>query len=94
MESVAPMIFFGTSILWTFLLSYQEAKKSATVSEIWIYPIKSCKGFKVESAIVGKRGFLFDRIFMIIDKESKFVSQRTYPKMALIATAIDQVNFL
>jgi uncharacterized protein len=34
-------------------------------------------------------GFQYDRVFMLIDANNKFVSQRTYPKMALIATQID-----
>ena len=58
------------------------------VSAIYIYPIKSCQGIRLESCRVTKRGFEHDRIFMLIDKNNKFVSQRTFPKMALIGTNI------
>ena len=62
------------------------------MSEIWIYPIKGCKGFKVNDAKVTPRGFEFDRLFMLVHGDNeikKFISQRTNPKMALIHTAID-----
>jgi uncharacterized protein len=60
------------------------------VSELWIYPIKSCQGISVKSALIGRRGFAFDRIFMIIDRDGKFVSQRTEPKLALVAVKMDE----
>ena len=58
------------------------------VTAIYIYPIKSCQGIRLESCRVTKRGFEHDRSFMLIDKSNKFVSQRTFPKMALIGTNI------
>ena len=90
MDYIDSIAFFGTSALIASFLLRQKAKKTATVSELYIYPIKSCGGIKVSEALVGKRGFALDRIFMLIDKESVFVSQRTEPKMALIAQNIDE----
>jgi uncharacterized protein len=88
-DLAGPMIFAGTSALLTSMLLYKKATTTATVSEIWIYPIKSCQGISVKSALIGRRGFVFDRIFMIIDKDGKFVSQRTEPKLALVAVKMD-----
>ena len=59
------------------------------VTEIWIYPIKSCRGILMKSCKITKRGLENDRIFMLVDKKNKFVSQRTHPKMALIDTRIE-----
>lgn len=59
------------------------------VTGIWIYPIKSCRGIFLESCRITKRGFENDRIFMLVDKNNKFVSQRTYPRMALIDTRVE-----
>ena len=65
-------------------------KEPVVIKELMIYPIKSCKGISVKSATVAKTGFEHDRTFMIInEKDSKFVSQRKYPTMALIETVID-----
>jgi uncharacterized protein len=89
-EHVELLLFFGCSAIITHLLRKQKSRSTATVSELWIYPIKSCQGVKVSSALVGQRGFFFDRILMLIDSESKFVSQRTQPKMALIVVDIDE----
>jgi uncharacterized protein YcbX len=63
-----------------------------TIKEIWIYPIKSCKGISPSSWIISKRGFQYDRSFMLIDHENKFISQRTHTKMCFIETSIDMNN--
>lgn len=54
------------------------------VTSLYIYPIKSCRGIRVQTAKVVKTGFQYDRIFMVIDEEGKFVTQRKISKMALI----------
>jgi hypothetical protein len=54
------------------------------IQELYVYPIKSCKGIAVTQCMVTARGFHLDRIFMVVDKSGKFVSQRSYPSMALI----------
>jgi uncharacterized protein YcbX len=66
--------------------------KIIKVKEIWIYPIKSCKGISPISWKISKRGFEYDRSFMLIDNNNKFISQRTYPKMCFIETNIDINN--
>lgn len=43
----------------------------------------------MQSSRVVERGFEFDRRFMIIDEENVFITQRAYPRMALIKTEID-----
>ena len=93
-DSTGAMLFLGLNAIITSLLVRERMRTTAAVSEIWIYPIKSCRGMKVSSAVVGKRGFLLDRIFMLIDEEGKFVSQRTQPKMALIDVDIDATSEL
>lgn len=60
-----------------------------TISELWIYPIKSCRGISVETAEVQARGFAGDRRFMLVDPDGKFLTQRTLPVMARIDTRID-----
>lgn len=54
------------------------------VTGLYIYPIKSCRGQAVERALVTPRGLEDDRLLMIVDEEGHFLTQREYPKMALI----------
>jgi uncharacterized protein YcbX len=54
------------------------------VSKLFYYPIKSCKGIEVTSAVTSKTGFKYDRSFMLVDKNLKFISQRTFPQLALV----------
>ncbi|MGK7874232.1 MAG: MOSC domain-containing protein [Xenococcaceae cyanobacterium] len=58
------------------------------VSEIFIYPIKSCQGIKLELAEVTPKGFAWDREFMLVDRKGKFLTQRQYPNLARIQVQI------
>ncbi|KIW73821.1 hypothetical protein PV04_01909 [Phialophora macrospora] len=63
-----------------------------TVSEITdlrIYPIKSCRGIRLKSAKLTRQGLEMDRRWMFIDSQNKFITIRTKPQMTLINTAID-----
>ena len=59
-----------------------------TISQIIIYPIKSCKGISLDSAEVTLTGLRHDRKFVLVDSDYKFLSQRRFPKMCLINTSI------
>ncbi|MCH7410065.1 MOSC domain-containing protein [Belliella sp. DSM 111904] len=54
------------------------------LKDIYIYPIKSLGGIRLESAILEERGIQLDRRWMLVDENGNFLSQRTYPDMALI----------
>ncbi|XP_064384855.1 mitochondrial amidoxime-reducing component 1-like [Halichondria panicea] len=56
----------------------------AKVSKLCVYPVKSCHRIEVDSADVFKRGLLYDRCWVIIDKTGSFCSQRKQPSMAKI----------
>lgn len=60
------------------------------LSEINIYPIKSCKGIRLTEAKIERRGLQFDRRWMLIDERNWFVTQREYPKLATVRTAIEE----
>lgn len=55
-----------------------------TLSEIWIYPVKSLAGIRLTKAEVEEKGLKYDRRWMIIDENSVFITQRIFSKMALI----------
>ena len=59
------------------------------VSQLFIYPIKSLAGFEVASAKLTDRGFEHDRRWMLVDSSNVFITQRQYPEMCLLQTAIE-----
>ncbi|KAJ3215010.1 hypothetical protein HDU67_000963 [Dinochytrium kinnereticum] len=54
----------------------------ASLSDIYVYPIKSCGGVAVDDWPIVESGLLYDRIFMVVDQEEKPVTQKRYPMMA------------
>ncbi len=59
-----------------------------TLSELYIYPIKSAAGIAVNEAPLTSRGLQYDRRWMVADAQGKFMSQRRFPQMALIGVSI------
>lgn len=63
-----------------------------TLSEIWIYPIKSLGGIKLSEALVAERGLQYDRRWMLVDAGGKFITQRKEHGMALIDVALTEAG--
>lgn len=53
------------------------------VSALYYYPIKSLGGIRIETASVKYTGIEFDRRWMLIDEENRFLSQRELNEMCL-----------
>lgn len=58
------------------------------VHALWIYPVKSLAGIPVDDFVLDDFGPAGDRRWMIIDDERRFVTQRSHPELATIATAM------
>ena len=58
------------------------------LSQLNIYPLKSAAGITLESAMLDRRGLVYDRRWMVVDDSGKFMTQRTIPRMALINTEL------
>ena len=61
---------------------------SAKIARLFIYPVKSCAGIEVQEALLLKTGLEWDRVWMVVDVEGEFVTQRELPRMALIRPQI------
>ncbi|MBL0317196.1 MAG: MOSC N-terminal beta barrel domain-containing protein [Flavobacteriales bacterium] len=46
------------------------------IDHLFVYPVKSLGGFGVNQAAITAQGFEFDRRFMLIDENNRFISQR------------------
>ena len=57
---------------------------TATISRLFIYPVKSCAGVALEQAVLTETGLQFDRSWMVVDEHGHFLSQRELPRMVLI----------
>ena len=64
----------------------------ATIFELNLYPVKGCRGFGVRSARLPDTGLevdgIGDREWVVVDADGEFLSQRQYPRMALIETRL------
>jgi uncharacterized protein len=58
------------------------------IQDIYIYPVKSLGGFRVEQSRVTDRGLQYDRRWMLVDAQDRFLTQREYPAMALLKTSL------
>lgn len=62
------------------------------VESLFYYPIKSCGAVEANQLVVDQFGVKFDRQFLIVDENAKFITQRTHPKMALIQPSVKDGN--
>jgi len=60
-----------------------------TVRSLHVYPVKSCRGISLASAVVVPTGFRFDRQWMVVSPDGGFLSQRSNPVLARVSTRID-----
>lgn len=58
------------------------------LSALTLYPVKSCAGIPLREAVLTEAGLMseqiYDREWMVVDTEGRFLSQREHPRMALI----------
>jgi uncharacterized protein YcbX len=63
-----------------------------TITELNLYPIKSCAGIALREATLTPAGLMtqniYDREWMVVDAQGEFMTQRQHPKMALITPRI------
>lgn len=60
----------------------------ARVSALNHYPVKGLRGVPIEQAEVTGTGLRHDRLFMLVDPDGTFLSQRTVPAMAPLRAVV------
>ena len=60
------------------------------VTDLRVYPVKSLHGISLAKAKLNIRGLQFDRNWMVVDTNFKFVTQRQIPKMATIQVSLTE----
>jgi uncharacterized protein len=61
---------------------------NGVISQLIVYPVKSCAGVQVQEALLTETGLEFDRAWMVVDEHGDFLTQRELPRMALIQPQI------
>ena len=59
-----------------------------TITDLYIYPIKSLGGIRLESSKVDERGLEYDRRWVLIDEQNRFLTQRELPELVFFSTKI------
>jgi uncharacterized protein YcbX len=58
------------------------------LAALLVYPVKSCAGVALDRSLVVETGLEFDRHWMLVDAQGRFVTQRELPRMALVRTTL------
>lgn len=58
------------------------------IRSLHVFPIKSCAGIALDASVIDTAGLSLDRRWLLVDGHGQFMTQRAYPKMALIQPAL------
>lgn len=94
------LVVAGTSLVKYAAYLYISQRPSyqyvATISELYLYPVKSCQGIKVNSLRCTTLGVeydgMYDRHWVFATKDGMWITQRQEPRMALIEISIHGNN--
>jgi hypothetical protein len=65
-----------------------------TISELFVYPVKSCAGIALREARLLATGLEYDRCWMVTDPHGAMFTQRAYPRMALIKVELGEEHLV
>lgn len=60
-----------------------------SISQLNVYPIKSCAGISRDSVRLTSHGLEHDRNWMVVDLQGCFVTQRTHARLALVHPSLE-----
>jgi uncharacterized protein len=58
------------------------------VVELWVYPVKSCRGIALPAARLLATGLAWDRHWMLVDAHGHAMTQREYPQLVRFETEL------
>ncbi|PVD35835.1 hypothetical protein C0Q70_02804 [Pomacea canaliculata] len=64
------------------------SEKVRRLTDIFLYPIKSCGAFRVSEWQTGPRGLLYDRTWMVVSDNGIALGQKREPRLCLLAPVI------
>ncbi len=67
---------------------------NCTVAELFVHPIKSCAGIAMSQALLVETGLDLDRAWMVVDADGQMLTQRQWPRLALVRTQLRHSDLL
>ena len=64
------------------------------LAALYVHPIKSCGAIAPDEALLIETGLEFDRAWMLVDAQGRFVTQRQMPRMALIQPGLKALDMV
>lgn len=58
------------------------------ITQLTIYPVKSLKGISLNQSAINTHGLAWDRRWMLVDAQQRFVTQRQRPMLATVDVAL------
>jgi uncharacterized protein YcbX len=58
------------------------------LAALFVHPIKSCAGIAAADSLLVETGLEFDRAWMVVDEHGEMLTQREFPRMALIQSTL------
>ncbi len=65
-----------------------------SVHSLHVYPVKSCAGINLRESLLIETGLEFDRAWMVTDERGEAVTQRAFPRMALIQPTLKSFEMI
>lgn len=65
-----------------------------TISQLYIYPVKSLGGISVDQLTITDRGAAYDRRWMLVDPNGEFLTLREHAAMTRLHTAIEGTDLI
>ena len=67
---------------------------AATVSSLFVHPVKSCAGIAVRDSLVIETGLEFDRTWLVADRDGNMLTQRDDARLALVRPTLRQYEMV
>lgn len=58
------------------------------IEQLYLFPVKSLAGIQMQELTLTETGPAFDRAWMVVDEDGKFLTQRELPRMALVRPSL------
>jgi uncharacterized protein YcbX len=65
-----------------------------TLSALYVHPLKSVGGVAVSDALLVETGLEFDRTWMVVDEHGEMLTQREWPRLALVRTTLRSADMV
>ena len=59
------------------------------VTRLFVHPVKSLGGIGVNEFAIDRFGPVWDRRWLVVDRQGQFITQRQQARMALVRTALE-----